>query len=139
MSKQQIRSETKRLQEFDKYDHEKEIIVEKRNQLESNVFEKQTTLATQEIVVVCIGCDSMQYDYALKELKKMIEWMEQVEYLERDLMKQKLQADEERKEFVMSDEAYKILGGNTIRNRTDDQSENEKEQELIYKEEYIQK
>ncbi|KAA6336105.1 MAG: hypothetical protein EZS28_052903, partial [Streblomastix strix] len=63
-----------------------------------------------------VGCDSMQYDYGLEELKKMIEWMEQVEDLERDLMKQKLKADEERKEFVMSDEAYKIVGRKTITN-----------------------
>ncbi|KAA6357499.1 MAG: hypothetical protein EZS28_046974 [Streblomastix strix] len=128
MSKLQIRSETKQLQEFNKTDHEKEIIAEKRNLLESYVFEKQTTLETQEKVVVCVGCDSMQYDYGLEELKKMIEWMEQVEDLERDAMKQKLKADEERKEFVMSDEAYKIVGGKTITNGNDDQSKNKEQQ-----------
>ncbi|KAA6374139.1 MAG: hypothetical protein EZS28_030334 [Streblomastix strix] len=45
---------------------EKEL---EENLLESYVFEKQTTLATQEKVVVCVGCDSMQYDYGLEELK----------------------------------------------------------------------
>ncbi|KAA6354995.1 MAG: hypothetical protein EZS28_049478, partial [Streblomastix strix] len=65
----------------------------------------------------------------LEELKKMIEWMEQVEDLERDVMKQKLKADEERNEFVMSDEVYKIVGSKTITKGTDDQSENGKQQE----------
>ncbi|KAA6357558.1 MAG: hypothetical protein EZS28_046915, partial [Streblomastix strix] len=72
--------------------------LEKRNLLESYVFEKQTTLTTQEKVLVGVAYDEIQYDYAVEQLKKMIEWMKQVEDLERDLMKQKLKADEERKD-----------------------------------------